>query len=89
MSEQNLLEICGAETEVKGVFQIGLIQSATVRILPRFLGLAQAQLPRAIFKYSSGLSEGLSEAVALGQLDAAVVTRVDPQEGPLRHDLIV
>lgn len=62
---------------LSGSFQLGFIQSASARILPKFVTLAQVREPQASFRYSSNLSEVLTEQVALGQIDAAIVTRVE------------
>ena len=83
-----LRDLCSGGTGMRGAYQIGFIQSASARILPKFLTLAQMREPQASFRYSSNLSETLTERVALGQLDAAIVTRVEGAMRGLTVDLI-
>jgi DNA-binding transcriptional LysR family regulator len=83
-----LRDLCSSGTGMTGAFQIGFIQSASARILPKFLTLAQTTEPQATFRYSSNLSEVLTGQVALGQLDAAIVTRVEAATRGLCADLI-
>ncbi len=83
-----LTDLCGSGDRLSGHFQIGIIQSASVRVMPRFLTDAGRAAPGAAFQFTSGLSEALSEKVRLGQLDAAIVTRVDPDTGGLNCDVI-
>lgn len=73
---------------LRGAFQLGFIQSASARLLPKFVTLAQSLEPQASFRYSSNLSEVLSEQVASGQIDAALVTRVAGPDRGLHADLI-
>ncbi|MCV0429884.1 MAG: LysR family transcriptional regulator [Roseibium sp.] len=86
--ERALVGLCGASSPLSGVFQVGFVQSASVRILPSFVKLATGQAPKARFRFSSGLSEVLEEQVASGQIDCAVITRVGQPEQLLRYDLI-
>ncbi|SFR42546.1 LysR family transcriptional regulator [Litoreibacter janthinus] len=83
-----LRDLCNAGAGLSGSFQLGFIQSASARILPKFVTLARKREPQAVFRYSTNLSEALTEQVALGQLDAAIVTRVDGAAGGLHSDLI-
>ena len=83
-----LHDLSNAGGGLNGAFQMGFIQSASARILPKFVILANENEPRATFRYSSNLSEVLTEQVALGQLDAAIVTRVEGAGRGLHADLI-
>jgi len=83
-----LHELCNTGSAMTGTFQIGFIQSASARILPKFLTLAQTHEPLAAFRCSSNLSEVLTQKVQQGQLDAAIVTRVDNIAHGLEADVI-
>jgi DNA-binding transcriptional LysR family regulator len=76
-ARDNLRVLCQGEQSVTGQFLIGFIQTASVKILPRFLENSRHKATKATFQFSSGLSETLTDSVAEGRLDAAVVTRVD------------
>jgi len=69
--------LCQGDDALVGQFLIGFIQTASVRILPRFLQAARQDAAGASFQFSAGLSETLSDFVSEGRLDAAVVTQVD------------
>ncbi len=78
LSERDgLTMLCQDKQSLTGRFVIGFIQTASVRILPRFLENTRAKAPNAAFQFTAGLSETLSDFVAEGRLDAAVVTQVD------------
>lgn len=88
--EQKVItDLCGASDPLAGVYHLGFIQSAGVRILPGFLKRAGSQAKAARFQSHSGLSEHLTQKVALGQIDAAVVTRAGPYQAGLQSDLII
>ncbi|WP_298261192.1 LysR family transcriptional regulator [uncultured Litoreibacter sp.] len=84
----SLHDLCKSGVGMTGVFQIGFIQSASARILPNFVTQARENEPRAVFRYSSNLSEDLTQSVEQGRLDAAIVTRVEGAASGLRADLI-
>jgi DNA-binding transcriptional LysR family regulator len=84
----DLHELCSAGAAMNGTFQIGFIQSASARILPKFLTLAQTEEPQAVFRCSSNLSEVLTQKVEQGQIDAAIVTRVDDVSNGLKVGVI-
>lgn len=88
--QYQLINLCGADQPLTGNFRLGIIQSASVRILPNFFSRAETQAPKAKFEFTSGLSQNLSQAVLEGQLDAAIVTRVelDADSAGLRYDVI-
>ena len=80
----DLQSLCQSDQGLTGQFLIGFIQTASVRVLPRFLANARAHAPLATFQFAAGLSETLSDDVAEGRLDAAVVTQVDREVAHLR-----
>lgn len=82
-AKQDLIEACAETGQLAGWFQLGFIQSASVRIMPTFLRLARTRHRDARFQMSSNLSEALTEQVRLGALDAAIVTRVAMARGDL------
>lgn len=71
-----------------GHFKIGFIQSAGVRILPKFIHRAGVEAPMTSFQFLSGLSEHLRDLVFNNQLDAAIVTQVDDPSEDLHYDVI-
>ena len=75
--EENLLEICRPTDTLVGRFRIGFVTTAAVRLLPRFLKNARKTAPQATFEFQTGLSKTLQTRVAIGQIDAAVVTDAD------------
>ena len=89
LKEQNTLkELCASDGALVGSFRLGVIQSASVRLLPSFLRSVKARAPHSSFELCSGLSEHLNEQVALGVLDAAIVTRVQEQLPNLHFERI-
>lgn len=80
----DLLSLCQSDHGLTGQFLIGFIQTASVRILPHFLANARRLAPKATFQFAAGLSETLSDDVAEGRLDAAVVTQVDQEVAHLK-----
>lgn len=75
--EDSLLEMCQPSDELVGRFKIGFVTTAAVRLLPKFLKIAQERAPLASFELETGLSAVLQDRVLNGQIDAAVVTNVD------------
>ncbi|SEK21674.1 transcriptional regulator, LysR family [Roseovarius azorensis] len=89
LAEQDrLTELCASDDGLNGRFNIGIIQTASVRILPRFLADVARTAPGADFRFSSGLSETLGAMVHSGQLDAAIITRAAPDLRGLTYDVI-
>jgi len=89
LKEQNTLkELCAPDGELVGSFRLGVIQSASVRLLPSFLRSIKTRAPNSSFELCSGLSEQLNEQVSLGVLDAAIVTRVQGQSSNLHFERI-
>ena len=66
--------ICSAGGELTGLFRLGFVPTAGVRLLPLLLARAQKTAPEASFDFVSGLSDDLVGSVSEGSLDAAVVT---------------
>lgn len=83
-----LTALCGKDGDLTGRFRLGLISSASVRLLPHFMAQISRSAPRAKFDLSTGLSEQLFEQVHLGLLDAAVATRVPQAPSDLHFDTI-
>lgn len=72
-----LQNLCLPKDTLVGHFRLGFVQSASVRLLPPLIKIAQRDAPNATFAYSTGLSEALVGQVANSQIDAAIVTYVD------------
>lgn len=85
----SLTKMCQNSQELRGVYLLGFIQTASVRVLPKFLLIATQRAPNAAFQFTSGLSEDLSTQVAEGKLDAAVVTQVAEQAEGLNIQTLV
>ncbi|MEM7521768.1 MAG: LysR family transcriptional regulator [Pseudomonadota bacterium] len=75
-AEAQIRALCAAERGLAGRFTVGFIPTAGVRIMPPFLANVARAAPQAVLTTASGLSEELSQRVADGRLDAAVVTGV-------------
>lgn len=73
-AEKRLIAACEFTEELSGVFSIGFIATASVRLLPSFLAKARNSAPNASFRFETALSEVLEERVLSGHLEAAVVT---------------
>lgn len=72
--EAAMAAACATGDALAGHHRLGLIQSAYVRLLPRFIALAGERAPRATFSFRLGTSRDLYEWVTAGRLDAAVLT---------------
>ena len=68
------VRLCQAPGPIRGIFDIGFVLTASVRLLPRFLAEAGPAFPNATFQVRTGLSQDLAQEVARGALDAAIVT---------------
>lgn len=87
-TEDALIETCRPGDRLTGVFRIGFVATASVRLLPDFLIASRQQAPEARFEIETGLSETLEERVLTGQIDAAVLTAAGgPGSGLLYHRL--
>lgn len=82
LREVESLEALGQSTEgLVGTLRLGAIPSVTTRFLPDALARLSAAHPKLQMRVEEGLSEPLLERVAVGDLDAAVITEpvaVDP-----------
>lgn len=72
--EQDILHAVGGESELAGLYRLGLVATASVRLLPLFLKNAKSAAPNSEFQIETALSQVLEARVISGQLDAAVVT---------------
>jgi len=87
-AEAELKNACSDVDELSGIWRIGFVATASVRLLPDFLSKAKKRAPRAEFELETALSEVLETRVLSGQLDVAVVTASgEPQPG-LRYKLL-
>ncbi len=73
-AEARMLNLCVAEGTLRGLYQIGFVPTASVRIAPGMLSAARRRFPSARFEMTTGLSDDLTHRVEAGELDAAVVT---------------
>ncbi|MEM7289161.1 MAG: LysR family transcriptional regulator [Pseudomonadota bacterium] len=73
-AERNIHNVCGAGEKLSGVYRIGFVATASVRILPEFLEAVFRDAPGARFEVETALSEQLEARVLAGQLDCAVLT---------------
>ena len=69
-----LLKLSNQVDVLSGTYRIGLIATASVRLLPRFLKNASTKAPNAEFLFETALSQPLESKVSNGLLDAAGVT---------------
>ncbi len=73
-AEDALLTACRPSGKLSGVFRIGFVPTASIRLLPGFLRAARDQAPDARFDIETGLSDALEDRLLSGRLDYAVVT---------------
>ncbi len=83
--EEALLDLCAPTDRLAGVYRLGFVMTAGVRLLPGFLRRAGDALPEARFAFETGLSETLEARVLAGGLDAAVVTAGGAVDGLAHH----
>lgn len=72
--EQDMLRVCSPGDSLTGVFRIGFVATASVRLLPKFLIRSASLAPKAQFDVETGLSEDLEARVLSGLLDGAILT---------------
>ena len=85
-AEEALFDLCAPHDRLSGRYMLGFVVTASVRLLPGFVGRARAVLPDVTFVFETGLSETLEARVLSGALDAAVVTAgAAPDPGLARH----
>ena len=83
-----LLKLGNQVDVLSGTYRIGLIATASVRLLPRFLKNASTKAPNAEFLFETALSQPLESKVSNGLLDAAVVTAsAEVPEGLVYHEI--
>ncbi|MDB2407477.1 LysR family transcriptional regulator [Jannaschia sp.] len=87
-AETRLRALTSPDALLTGRFRLGLVASASARLLPGFLRAAPARLPHARFDLRTGLSERLEALVAEGALDGAVVTATGVPLGGGRHTVL-
>ena len=92
-SHAEVRALCSGGASLAGLYRLGFVWTASVRLLPTFLRNARAVFPEAQFLIETGLSEDLARKVRQGDLDAAVVTQVDAdwdaRFAPLRTEELV
>jgi len=87
-AESALLESSQETGGLSGIYRIGFVATASVRLLPRFLRNAKTRAPRAQFELETALSEKLEEKVLSGQLDAAILTASRQAENGLIYNIL-
>ncbi|MEM9045450.1 MAG: LysR family transcriptional regulator [Pseudomonadota bacterium] len=73
-AETKMTALVAEPGKMSGIYHIGFVPTASVRLAPAMLLRARAQHPDARFEMTTGLSGDLSRRVQAGELDAAVVT---------------
>lgn len=73
-AEERLLATCRPTDRLTGSFRLGVVPTASIRLLPGFLRNAGQAAPSARFEIETGLSEALMARLVAGQLDCAVIT---------------
>lgn len=91
--QAEIVALCSGEAPLTGVYRLGFVGTASVRLLPAFLQRARTQAREAQFRIETGLSESLARKVRQGDLEGAVVTQVDADAdmlfAPLRTEALV
>ncbi|MEL7429580.1 MAG: LysR family transcriptional regulator, partial [Pseudomonadota bacterium] len=93
-AENRIRLACESGQGLNGIFRIGFVATASVRILPGFLANAGMREPNARFEFETALSETLEARLRSGQLDLAVLTTsslesTDLTFSALRHEPLV
>ena len=86
--EGRLHSMCAAKGTLAGDFELGLITTANVRLLPGLLQSVARHTSSANFRFSTGLSRELTDKVASGRLDAAIVTMTGKEDN-LQFDTLL
>lgn len=95
LSAENRIRLaCESGQGLNGIFRIGFVATASVRILPGFLAEARIREPKARFEFETALSETLEARLRTGQLDLAVLTTSSLESSDLtfralRHEPLV
>ncbi len=87
-AEDALVRDCHPGDSLVGHFRIGLVTTASVRLIPSFLKNASDLASVATFSLETGLSESLERKVLSGQLDAAIVTASNYVDAQLHYDVL-
>lgn len=87
-AENALLQSTHETSALSGNFRIGMVATASVRLLPGFLKNARKLAPRANFEFETALSQELENRVLTGQLDAAILTASRQKEPGLQYALL-
>ncbi len=91
-AESALLATSQSRTGLSGIYRMGFVPTASVRLLPDFLMAAERDAPQASFEIATDLSDALEDRVLSGDLDAAVITASSDQRGlqmdVLRHEAL-
>lgn len=88
IAEKSIHDICETETGLAGVYHVGFVATASVRILPGFLANAFKKAPRARFEVETALSETLEDRLVSGLLDFAVLTESQSPATGLTYHLL-
>lgn len=76
-AKARMVDLCAIDGHLTGIYHIGFVPTASVRLAPRMLREARKDYPDARFEMVTGLSDDLIHRVEAGELDAAVVTGPD------------
>lgn len=86
--ERSKIEIAGSRAEFSGTIHIGVISSVAESILANAIAQFSKLHPRVTLSITEGFTESLCDAVAGGQLDAAIINR-PRKKIALRSELMV
>lgn len=73
-AEETMTALVARPGRLSGIYHIGFVPTASVRVAPAMLLRARQAHPNARFEMTTGLSDDLTHRVNAGELDAAVVT---------------
>lgn len=84
-AEAALIAACRPTDRLTGTFRLGVVPTASIRLLPGFLHRARQTAPEARFEIETGLSDALQTRLSAGQIDCAVVTATPGSQSGLVH----
>ncbi|MEL6288977.1 MAG: LysR family transcriptional regulator, partial [Pseudomonadota bacterium] len=87
-AEERLLVACARRDHLRGHLRLGVVLSASVRLLPGFLARCRDDAPDVTVSVRTGLSRALLADVRAGRLDLAVLTLGNAPEPELLHDVL-
>lgn len=87
-AEEQLLELCRGKDDLAGLFRIGFVATASVRLLPGFLDKVAESAPGAQFNVVVDVSETLERKVASGLMDAAIITAPSSPSPTLQYEVL-